>query len=122
MTLFTGTRDIAAGLFETVLVLFFLLLAGDIFLRRLVEILPRFSDKRQAVDIAQQIERDISVYLVTITLMNLAVGTATALVMWLCGLGDPLLWGAVAFLLNYVPILGPLLGVVTFRFGWASNI
>jgi predicted PurR-regulated permease PerM len=114
MTLFTGTRDIAAGLFETVLVLFFLLLAGDIFLRRLVEILPRFSDKRQAVDIAQQIERDISVYLVTITLMNAVVGTATALVMWLCGLGDPLLWGAVAFLLNYVPILGPLLGVVTF--------
>ncbi len=114
MTLFTGTRDIAAGLFETVLVLFFLLLAGDIFLRRLVEILPRFSDKRQAVDIAQQIERDISVYLVTITLMNAVVGTATAVVMWLCGLGDPLLWGAVAFLLNYVPILGPLLGVVTF--------
>ena len=114
MTLFTGTRAIAAGLFETVLVLFFLLLAGDVFLRRLVEILPRFRDKRQAVDISQQIERDISVYLVTITLMNAMVGIATALVMWLCGLGDPLLWGAVAFLLNYVPILGPLLGVVTF--------
>jgi predicted PurR-regulated permease PerM len=47
MTLFTGTRAIAAGLFETVLVLFFLLLAGDVFLRRLVEILPRFRDKRR---------------------------------------------------------------------------
>lgn len=114
ITLFTGTRDIVAGLFETVLVLFFLLIAGDIFLRRIVEILPRFSDKRQAVDISQQIERDISTYLVTITFMNVVVGIATALVMWLCGLGDPLLWGAVAFLLNYVPILGPLLGVVTF--------
>jgi predicted PurR-regulated permease PerM len=34
--------------------------------------------------------------------------------MWLCGLGDPILWGAVAFLLNYVPILGPMIGVVTF--------
>jgi predicted PurR-regulated permease PerM len=114
MTLFTGTRAIVAGLFETVLVLFFLLLAGDIFLRRLVEILPRFSDKRQAVDISQQIEQDISIYLVTITSMNAAVGIATAVVMWLCGFGDPLLWGAIAFLLNYVPILGPLLGVVTF--------
>jgi hypothetical protein len=30
------------------------------------------------------------------------------------GLGDPVLWGAVAFLLNYVPILGPMLGLVTF--------
>jgi predicted PurR-regulated permease PerM len=114
MVLFTGTRAFAAGLFETVLVLFFLLLAGDIFLRRLVEILPRFSDKRQAVDISQQIEHDISVYIVTITFMNAVVGIATAVVMWLCGFGDPLLWGAIAFLLNYVPILGPLLGVVTF--------
>ena len=32
--------------------------------------------------------------------------------MWLCGLGDPLLWGATApFLLNYIPIIGPLAGV-----------
>jgi hypothetical protein len=97
-----------------VLVLFFLLLAGDTFLRRLVEILPRFSDKRQAVDIWQKIESDISIYLLTITIMNACVGIATALVMWLCGLGDPILWGAVAFLLNYVPILGPTFGVVTF--------
>jgi predicted PurR-regulated permease PerM len=91
MILFAGTRQFVTGLLETVLVLFFLLLAGDIFLRRIVEILPRFSDKRQAVDISQQIERDISVYLVTITLMNAAVGIATAVAMWLCGLGDPLL-------------------------------
>ena len=46
--------------------------------------------------------------------MNTAVGLATELVMWLCGLGDPILWGAVAFLFNYVPILGPMIGLVTF--------
>jgi predicted PurR-regulated permease PerM len=47
--------------------------------------------------------------------MNAAVGVATAAAMYLCGLGeDPLLWGAAAFLLNYVPILGPLLGTVIF--------
>ena len=79
-----------------------------------VEILPSFSNKRQAVDIFQQIESDISAYLVTITLMNAAVGVATAMVMWLTGIGDPILWGAVAFLLNFLPILGPLFGVVIF--------
>ena len=46
--------------------------------------------------------------------MNLAVGVATGVVMALCGLGDPLLWGTFAFLLNYIPILGPLTGVVVF--------
>jgi predicted PurR-regulated permease PerM len=114
LTLFSGTRTFAGGFLETILVLFFLLLSGDTFLRRLVEILPRFSDKRQAIKISQHIEHDISAYLITVTIMNAAVGLATALAMWLCGLGDPILWGAVAFLLNYVPILGPMVGLVTF--------
>jgi predicted PurR-regulated permease PerM len=112
--LFAGTRAVLDGLFTTVLVLYFLLVSGDIFLRRIVEILPKLSDKRRAVDISQQIEEDISAYLVTITAMNAAVGVATAAVMYLCGLGDPLLWGATAFLLNYIPILGPLFGTAIF--------
>ncbi len=112
--LFTGTRNFASGLFTTVLFLFFLLVSGDIFLHRLVEIMPRFSGKRQVVDISQQIESDISAYLVTITIMNAAVGIAMALAMWLTGVGDPILWGTVAFLLNYVPILGTALGVLIF--------
>jgi predicted PurR-regulated permease PerM len=112
--LFAGMRAVFDGLFTTILVLYFLLVAGEIFLRRIVEILPNFADKRQAVDISQQIEADISAYLVTITTMNAAVGVATAVAMYLCGLGDPLLWGAAAFLLNYVPILGPLFGTVIF--------
>jgi predicted PurR-regulated permease PerM len=112
--LFTGTRNFASGFFTTVLFLFFLLMSGDIFLHRLVEILPRFSSKRQVVEISQQIESDISAYLITITIMNSAVGIAVALAMWLTGVGDPILWGTVAFLLNYVPILGTALGVLVF--------
>lgn len=112
--LLSGTRSFASGLLETVLVLFFLLVSGDTFLRRLVEILPRFKNKRQAVDISQQIESDVSAYLFTVTIMNLAVGVATGTVMALCGVGDPVLWGIVAFLLNYIPILGPMIGVVVF--------
>ena len=91
--LFTGTRNFASGFFTTVLFLFFLLVSGDIFLHRLVEILPHFSSKRQVVDISQQIERDISAYLVTITIINAAVGIVMALAMWLTGVGDPILWG-----------------------------
>lgn len=112
--LFAGTRSVLDGLFTTVLVLYFLLVAGNIFLRRIVEILPTFGNKRQAVDISQQIQEDISAYLLTITAMNAAVGVATAAAMYLCGLGDPLLWGTTAFLLNFIPILGPLFGVCIF--------
>jgi predicted PurR-regulated permease PerM len=112
--LFTGTSRFASGFFTTLLFLFFLLIAGEVFLQRLVEIMPRFSSKRQVVDISQQIETDISAYLVTITGMNSVVGLGTAAVMWLTGVGDPVLWGTIAFLLNFVPIIGPMIGVVIF--------
>jgi predicted PurR-regulated permease PerM len=90
--------------------------------RRLVEVLPRFASKRQAVDISQQIGRDISAYLLTITLMNALVGAATALVMWSTGVGDPVLWGTVAFILNYVPILGPAAAIFIFVFAGSLTI
>jgi predicted PurR-regulated permease PerM len=112
--LLSGTRSVVSGVLETILVLFFLLVSGDTFLRRLVEVLPHFRNKRQAVDISQQIESDIAAYLVTITVMNAGVGIATGIVAAACGLGDPVLWGVVAFLLNYVPILGPMIGVIIF--------
>jgi predicted PurR-regulated permease PerM len=113
-TLFRGTQHFASGFFETILILYFLLISGDTFLRRIVEILPRFSDKRQAVALSQQIEQNISIYLVTITVMNTLVGIATGLTMWATGLGDPILWGVMAFVLNYVPIMGPFAGVALF--------
>lgn len=105
---------LVAGTSEMFLVLFFLLVAGDTFLRRLVEILPRFSDKKQAINISDQIQKDISGYLVTITIMNALVGIGTGAAMYFCGVDDPLLWGICAFLLNYVPIVGPIAGAVLF--------
>ncbi|WP_337271483.1 AI-2E family transporter [Oryzifoliimicrobium ureilyticus] len=113
-TLFSGTTHFAASFFETIVILFFLLVSGNTFLKRAVEILPNFKEKRQVVELSQDVERNISAYLVTITLMNASVGLATGLTMWLTGLGDPILWGVAAFLLNYVPIMGPLLGVGSF--------
>jgi predicted PurR-regulated permease PerM len=111
---FSGTGTIAAHLLETLLVLFYLLVFGETFLRRIVEILPRFADKREAVEISLHIERDLSAYLLTITVINAAIGCITAGVMWLCGVPGPVLWGVVAFCLNFVPILGPFCGIVLF--------
>jgi predicted PurR-regulated permease PerM len=109
-----GTLATVGRFFATMVILFFLLAAGDRLLRGFIDILPRFSDKQQAVEIAFEIQRNIGGYLITITVMNCLVGIATALAMWSTGLGDPILWGAMAFLLNYIPILGPLTGIGIF--------
>ena len=110
--LLSSTRTMLVGLGTTVVLLFFLLASGDLFLRRVVEILPTLSNKKQAVEISREIESNISSYLATISAMNLCVGILTGIACYLCGLSDPILWGTVAFLLNFVPILGPLCGVV----------
>ena len=109
--LFSGARTILAEFATMVLILFFLLRSGDLFLRRLVESLPTLTNKKQAVDIWREINRNISAYLVTISLMNSAVGVATGAATYLFGLSNPVLWGVLAFVLNYVLILGPLSGV-----------
>jgi predicted PurR-regulated permease PerM len=111
---FSGTGTVATHLLETILVLFYLLVFGETFLRRLVEVLPTFANKREAVEISLHVERDLSAYLLTITVINVVVGCATAGVMWLCDVGAPVLWGVVAFCLNFVPILGPFCGIILF--------
>jgi len=108
--LLLNTQSFLMGLGVTVVLLFFLLVTGDMFLRRFVEIIPKFSNKKQLVDISQEIERNISGYLFTITLMNAGVGFFTGLAVYLFGMSDPILWGVAALLLNYLPIFGPLLG------------
>jgi predicted PurR-regulated permease PerM len=112
--LFSSTRHLMSGLGITVLMLFFLLSAGDLFMRRLVEILPNFQDKKRAVEMSHEIEENISAYLLTISVMNALVGIAAGLAMWAIGVPDPVLWGALAFVLNYVLILGPLTGMALF--------
>jgi predicted PurR-regulated permease PerM len=126
--LLVNTQSFLVGLGVTVVLLFFLLVTGDMFLRRFVEIIPKLSNKKQLVDISQEIERNISGYLFTITLMNAAVGLLTGLAAYLFGMSDPILWGVAAFLLNYLPIFGPLLvtgmlflaGLVTFDTIWQA--
>ena len=109
-----GALATLSRFFVTMVILFFLLAAGDRLLRGFIQILPRFSDKQRAVEIAFEIQRNIGGYLITISVMNCFVGIATAVAMWSTGLGDPILWGAMAFLLNYIPILGPLTGIGIF--------
>ncbi len=116
LSVLTGTKAFLGELFTLIIVLFFLLADGDSLLRRFVEILPGFAEKKRAVQIAGEVEKNISLYLVTITIMNLLVGIANGLSVWAFGLPNPLLWGTAAFLLNYVPILGPVTGMVVFFF------
>jgi len=115
-TVLAGGRAFLGQGFTVMLLLFFFLASSESLLRRFVEILPHFDDKRRAVSIVTEIEENISQYLLTISMMNALVGLLNGVAVWLLGMPDPLLFGTLAFLLNYIPILGPLTGVVIFFF------
>lgn len=96
----------------TLILLLFLLASGDMFYEKLVNVLPTFGDKKRAMRIAHDIERKLSRYLLTITLINAGFGVAVAVLLWAVGMPSPIVFGVLAFLLNYVPYLGALAGIV----------
>src|SRR5215471_9223193 len=110
-TLLAPTQDFIVGTCTVLILLFFLLASGDLFLRKLVTVLPRFEDKKMAVEISRQIEHDISTYLFSICLINAVFGTAIGVAMYFLGLPNPLLWGVMAGLLHFIPVLGAMIGI-----------
>jgi predicted PurR-regulated permease PerM len=121
--LFGTTQTLAASFIEVIILLYFLLAAGDLFLQKLIKVLPQLRDKKKAVAIARETEASISTYLLTVTLVNIGLGLSVAGVMFLLGMPNPLLWGALAALVEFVPYLGAtalvalltLAGLVTFN-------
>lgn len=92
--------------------LFFLIASGDMFYEKIVHVLPTFTDKRRALKIAFDIERRLARYFSTIATINAALGVAIALVMWSLGMPHPILFGLSAFILNFIPFLGSIVGMV----------
>jgi len=65
-----------------------------------------------ALRVVKDIERRLGAYLGTVSVINAAMGIMTAALMWIAGLPNPALWGMLAFILNYIPFLGPILMLI----------
>ena len=104
----SGTVQAIASIVSVTILVYFLLASGDVFLRKLVTVIPTFHDKKRAVEITRQIETDISFYLLNFTLVNVGLGAAMAVVTALLGIPNPILWGTLVAVLNFVPYVGAL--------------
>jgi predicted PurR-regulated permease PerM len=103
---FGTTQRFVAGLLEVLILLYFLLAAGDLFLQKLVKVLPQLGDKRAAVQIARQAEASISTYLITALAINVGEGIVVTLALYLLEMPNAPLWGALVVMLEFVPYLG----------------
>ena len=114
------TQRVLAGVLEVLILLYFLLAGGDLFLQKLIKVLPHFSDKVKAVEIARATESAVSAYLTTTLLLNVVEGAIVAGVFYLLGMPNVLLWGALVACLEFVPYLGALTAVAVFTLAGVS--
>ncbi len=125
---FYSAKDFTVSIISTLVLLYFLLASGDLFLRKTIAVTPRFSDKKRAVDIAQQVEVAVSRYLFTVAFINVCLGGAVTLAMYLLGVPNPVLWGVMVCALNFIPYIGDIIsfsvltvvGLLTFDQLWQS--
>jgi predicted PurR-regulated permease PerM len=89
---------------------YFLLVANDLFKRKLVKhIGPTLAKKRVTVQILDEISRQIERFLLVQIATSAIVGIVTALALWALGLQQPVVWGVAAGVLNTIPYFGPII-------------
>jgi predicted PurR-regulated permease PerM len=106
----TGTLLAGAG--ETLVLLYLLLASGDLFLQKLVHVMPTLRDKKRAVEISHEIQQNISNYLFTVSLINLGMGLVVGGGLYFMGVPNAAMWGLFVAVLNFVPYFGPVAGVI----------
>jgi len=106
-----GLLSVGSTLAITFVLCLFLLASGTLFYEKIVQSFSLMSDKKRALRVVYDIEREISRYLLTITLINSGLGLVVGLGLWALGLPNPLVWGAAAALLNFLPYVGAALTI-----------
>ncbi len=98
---------ISAGLLA-----FFLLSSGDLFLTKLVRVLPTIRDKVRAVRVVRTVQHEVAIYFASVAMINAVLGVGVTLLTWAFGLPMPWFWGALVAMLNFVPYFGATVSAV----------
>ena len=115
--LYVRTPELIVSAVMLIILLYFLLAYDGVFLTKLIKLLPTLADKKRAVSIATEIETHVSRYLLTVTLINIGLGVAVGTAAGLLGLANPAMWGAMVAILNFVPYIGALTGIICMTLG-----
>lgn len=90
----------------------FLLASGTMFYEKIIQSFASLTEKKRALRVVYDVEREISHYLLTVTIINTGLGTIIGLGLWALGMPNPLVWGAAAALLNFLPYVGAMITLV----------
>jgi predicted PurR-regulated permease PerM len=106
-TLVVWTGSALTLLVEVLVLLYLILASGDLLMLKLVRGMRTLEERKRAVEISHDVQRKISDFLFATSLINLGVGVVVAGGLYFIGVPNPVMWGAMAAVLNYVPYFGP---------------
>ena len=107
--LLSATPKVLGSMLAVILLTFAFLVFGDDVLNKLLTLRPTRAHRKLTGDIVQEIQSDLSRYMLTISATSTVLGAATAAWLYYLDVDDPLLWGVLAAVLNLTPFLGPLI-------------
>jgi len=111
-TYINWTATLLVGVGETLVLLYLLLASGDMFLQKLVHVMPTLRDKKSAVELSHEIQQNISNYLFSVSLINIGLGIVVSVGLYFMGVPNAAMWGMLVAVLNFVPYFGPVAGVI----------
>ena len=109
LTILSNAPLLLAQIFGCLILIFFLLVFGPNLFNVFIRDFPIVTNKRRALVLVNHIQRELSAYIITISMINGLLGVATAIAFTFLGVQDAILWGALVALLNFVPYLGGLI-------------
>jgi predicted PurR-regulated permease PerM len=99
------------------LIIYFFLAGWTRLRRRTINSRGSFDGAMAVARVIQNVVDATSAYVLTIATINLCLGLAVALALWLIGMPSPLMWGGIVALLNFVPYFGPMLAAALLALG-----
>jgi len=108
----TSAPHLLIQLFFALLVIFFFLAGWTSMRKQTIVSRGSFEGALTTARVIQQVVDATSIYIGTITLINVTLGGLTALVLWQLGMDSPVMWGGIVAVLNFIPYLGPIASAV----------
>lgn len=112
ISVLSATPLVIAQFVTSIILILFLLIFGPNLFAAFVNVFPHARDKHLTIMLVREIQRELSRYILTVSVINTCLGLATGGALWLYGVEDAMLWGVLVALANFAPYVGPIIAMI----------
>ncbi|WP_338353623.1 AI-2E family transporter [Thalassolituus oleivorans] len=107
-----ATPIVLAQFFTFLILVIFMLVFSPLLYANFISGFSHERDREAANSLLNDVQRELSRYILTVSVINTGLGIITGLALWSAGVDDALLWGVMVALLNFAPYVGPIIALL----------